>query len=149
MAVADEPELATQAAEDDGRGGEAVFGMLRQAGVHRLLVVFADVGGDATEKLFAGGILRHLADIAADEQHGIAPVGVEQAVPVVGLRRAAVDDGNEVIGYDDAVLAFLSGILGDEGLFEDLHGTGGYYGTSGASGASGRDGNCRLGVGVP
>ena len=40
---------------------------------------------------------------------------------VVGLGGAAVDDGYKVSGYDDSVLAFLFGVLGDEVLFDDFH----------------------------
>ncbi len=39
----------------------------------------------------------------------------------LALGCAAIDDGYEVSGDDDAVLAFHFGILGYEGLFYDLH----------------------------
>ena len=41
---------------------------------------------------------------------------------VVALRRAAINDSYEIICDDDAVLAFLLGVLGDDALFYNLHG---------------------------
>ncbi len=81
----------------------------------------ADIGGDAGEELLAGGGLRHAADEALGELHGIAAVGAEEAVAVVGFRGAAVDDSDEVRGDDDSVLAFLFWILRDESLFDNFH----------------------------
>jgi len=95
--------------------------MLRQACEHRLAVVLADIGRNASQELVAADGLRHALDVAADELHGIAAIGAEQAVAIVALGGAAVDDGNEVRGDDDAVLAFALWVLGDEGLFDDLH----------------------------
>ena len=83
--------------------------------------MLADVGGDTTEKLLAGGGLGHAADVAADQLHGVTAVAAQQAVAQQALRRAAVDDGYEVSGDDDAVLAFRLWVLGDEALFYDLH----------------------------
>ena len=82
----------------------------------------AEVGRDTAQELVACGGFGHTADVAADELHGVAPVGTPQAMAQLALRGAAVDDGYEVSGDDDAVLAFLLGVLGDEGLFDDLHG---------------------------
>ena len=62
-----------------------------------------------------------MADVAADELHGIAAVGAPQTMAQLALGCAAIDDGNEISGDDDAVLAFHLGVLGNECLFYDLH----------------------------
>ena len=41
---------------------------------------------------------------------------------IVRLGRRTIDDSNEVVSDDDAVLAFLLGILGDNVLFYYFHG---------------------------
>ena len=96
--------------------------MLRQTRQHGLLVVLADVCRDTAEEGVAAGVFGHAADVLADEQHGSAAVGREEAVTVVRLRRAAVDDGYEVVSDDDAVLVFPLGVLADTCLLDDLHG---------------------------
>ena len=83
--------------------------------------MLADISRHTTQKLFARGGLGHLADITCRQVHGIATIGAKQAMAILGLRRTAVDDSYEVICYDDAVLAFLLGVLGDDGLFYNLH----------------------------
>ena len=95
--------------------------MFRQSGQHGLLVMLADIGGDATQKHFASAVCRHRLDIAAYQLHGIAPVAAKHAMTIVGLRGAAVDNSDEIISYDDSVLAFLRGIFGDEGLLDNFH----------------------------
>ena len=62
-----------------------------------------------------------MAQVAAHELHAVAAVGGEEAVAQAALRRAAVDDGDEVWGDDDAVLTWFPGILPDELLFDNLH----------------------------
>ncbi len=121
VAVADKPQLARHPAVDDGRGCHAVFGMLGQPGQERPLVVLADVGRHTLQEGIARRGLGHALYVAADELHGIAAVGPEKAVAERGLRGTAVNDGNEVRGDDDSVLAFLFWVLGDEVLFDDLH----------------------------
>ena len=93
----------------------------REEGQDGVLVVAEDAGRDALAEVVAAGLGRHLADIAADERHGIAPVAHPRAMAAGGLRRAAVDDGDEVICDDDSVLAFLLGILRNDALLEDCH----------------------------
>ena len=83
--------------------------------------MLADIGGDATQKQFARRILGHGTHVFADQLHGIASVAAEHAVAIVRLRRAAVDNGYEIISYDDSVLAFLRGIFRDEGLLDNFH----------------------------
>lgn len=83
--------------------------------------MLADIGGNPTQKHFAGCILGHGTNVFADQLHGIASVAVEYAVAIVRLRRAAVDNGDEIISYDDSVLAFLRGIFGDEDLLDNFH----------------------------
>ncbi len=83
--------------------------------------MLADVSRDALHKLRACRRLWHTADIAADQQHSIASVAIEQAMVILRLRRAAINDGNEIISYDDAVLAFLSGVLGYAALLDYFH----------------------------
>ncbi len=95
--------------------------MLSQALQHGFLIMLAHVSRDTTKKCLAGGALRHVADIMANQLHRVASVAVEHAVTILRLRRRTVDDGNEVISDDDAVLAFLRGILWDKGLLDNFH----------------------------
>ena len=83
--------------------------------------MLADIGGNPTQKHFASRILGHGTDISADQLHRISSVAAEYAVAIVRLRRAAVDNGDEIISYDDSVLAFLRGIFGDEDLLDNFH----------------------------
>ena len=83
--------------------------------------MLADIGRYTTEESFAGGSLGHLTDIACCQLHGITAIGAKQAMAIVTLRRAAVDDGYEIIGYDDAVLAFLLGVFRYDALLENYH----------------------------
>ena len=95
--------------------------MLCQSGQHRLFVVFADIGCYPAKECFAGGVFWHLADVVCCQLHRITTIGAEQTVAVLALRCAAVNDSHEIIGYDDAVLAFLLWVLGDDCLFYNLH----------------------------
>ena len=79
------------------------------------------MAGYTTHEILTRRSLGHAADVAADELHGISSVRAEDAVMVVRLRGAAIDDGDEVICDDHAVLAFPFGTLGDEGLFDNFH----------------------------
>ena len=88
---------------------------------HRLLVVLANVSGDATKKGLACGVLGHAADIVADQLHGVSTVAAEQAVAILRLGRGTIDNCNKISAYDDSVLAFLRGILGYEGLLDYFH----------------------------
>lgn len=65
LAVAHHPYLALQSAEDDGRAGEAFFGMLCHAWQQPLAIVMAQISADAQEKLVAVNVFGHLFDIAA------------------------------------------------------------------------------------
>lgn len=78
--------------------------------------------GDATAELWAGDVFRHLPNEVGNSQHGIASVRVTPTVSKVGLAGTSVNDGNEVVSDDDAVFAFLFRVLGDNCLFDDLHG---------------------------
>lgn len=84
--------------------------------------MFSDISRYVTQESIACCVFRHVTDVAADQLHGIATIAAEQAVAVIRLRRRAIDDGNEVSGDDDSVLAFLRGILWDEGLLYNFHG---------------------------
>ena len=121
MAVTNHPYFSIEPTEYDDRTGQSLLGMFGQPRQHRLLVMLPDVCRDACHKLLTTRSLGHAGDITADQLHGIAAIGAEDAVAVVGLRRGTVNDGNEVICDDDAVLAFLLWVLRDERLFEDLH----------------------------
>ena len=121
LAIANEPNLTTQPAENDGRTRQTILRMFRQSWQHGLFVMLVDIGGDATQKHLTCGVGRHRFDIAAYQLHGIAPIAAKHAMTIVGLRGAAVDNGNEIISYDDSVLAFLRGIFGDEGLLDNFH----------------------------
>ena len=74
-----------------------------------------------TQESLACGILGHVANVAADQLHGISAIAVEEAVAILRLRRRTINDSYEIICDDDAVLAFLSGVLGDEVLLDDNH----------------------------
>ena len=83
--------------------------------------MLANVGRNTTKEGFTSGVLRHATNIATNQFHGVSSVTIEQAMAIVGLGRGAVDDSNKVICDDDAVLAFLRGILWDEGLLYNFH----------------------------
>ena len=84
-------------------------------------IAFADDARGSETELVARGLLGHATDIAADQLHGIAPVAHPAIVATLGLGGGAVDDGDEVIGDDDSVLACLLWALGDQALFDDIH----------------------------
>ena len=88
---------------------------------HRLFVVLANVSGDTTKKGLACGVLRHAADIVADQLHGVSTVAAKQAVTILRLGRRTIDNCNKISAYDDSVLAFLRGILGYECLLDYFH----------------------------
>ena len=121
MAVANHPDFATQATENDDATGQAVFRMLGQPLEHRLLLMLSNISCYATEKALARRVLRHAANVAGDQLHGIAPIAAKKAVTMLRLRRGAIDDGYEIICDDDSVLAFHLWILRDEFLFDNLH----------------------------
>ena len=83
--------------------------------------MFADIRRYTTEEGFAGSGLGHLADIVGRQLHGITAIRAKQAMAIVTLRRATVDDSYEIIGYDDAVLAFLLGVFRYDALLENYH----------------------------
>ena len=95
--------------------------MLGQPLEHRLLVMLSNISCYATEKALARRVLRHAANVAGDQLHGIAPIAAKKAVTMLRLRRGAIDDGYEIICDDDSVLAFHLWILRDEVLFDNLH----------------------------
>ena len=98
-------------------------------------VAFADSCSNTDTELVARGVGGHAADVVADDGHCIAAVCHAAVVAAVGLRCRAVNDGNEVVSDDDAVLAFHCQFFGDEGLFEDCHeGAFGNYGLDGVYG---------------
>jgi len=139
LAVAYHPQLAAQAAEDDAAGRETVFRMLGQMGQQRLDVAAADGLCGPFAKLVAADVLRHLLDESGNGAHSqlavaVLPQRVVLMAAALALRGGAVDDGYEVRGDDDAVLASLCGVLRYEGLFEDFHGVNGAYRTPGPSG---------------
>lgn len=83
--------------------------------------MLTDVSRNTLHELCASGLFRHLADITADEQHRIAPVAVEKAMSILRFTGGTIDDGYKVICDDDAVLAFLSGVLGYAVLLDYFH----------------------------
>ena len=149
-AVANHPYLAAQAAEDDGGGGQPVGGrgdvrlaVLPEAGEEVAAVCLGHGGGEAGAAAVAGDVGRHGGDVPGYEAHGMAAVAVGAAVAAGALRRGAVDDGDEVICCDDAVLAFPVGVFRDDGLFDDLHGCCLYTRRSTAAGPPSRAGSWR------
>ena len=121
MAVANHPYFATQAAEDDNAARQTVFRVIGQPLKHRLLIVLANVSCNTTQKSLARRVLRHVADVATGQLHGVTAIAAEQAVAILRLAGRTIDDGNEVICDDDSVLAFLRGILWDESLLDNFH----------------------------
>ena len=95
--------------------------MLGQALQHRFLIMLSYISRYATHKSFARRVLRHVADVATGQLHGVAAIAAEQAVAILRLAGRTIDDGNEVICDDDSVLAFLRGILWDESLLDNFH----------------------------
>ena len=83
--------------------------------------MLADVCRHTTHEFLAGGRLRHATNIARHQQHSITPIAMQPTMTVVALRRATINDCYEIICDDDAVLAFLLGVLGDDVLFYNLH----------------------------
>lgn len=83
--------------------------------------MFTNVGRNTLHELRASRLFRHLADIMTDEQHRIASVAVEQTMAILRFTGGTIDDGYKVICDDDAVLAFLSGVLGYAVLFDYFH----------------------------
>ena len=122
MAVAYEPYLTAHAAIDNGRGRKAFFRMCGHADLGEAQpVMTADGFRNTFAELLAADVGRHVTDIAADEQHGIAPVAPPREVAAGSLRSRAVDDGDEVICDDDSVLAFLRGALRNDAFLYDIH----------------------------
>ena len=91
-----------------------------ESGPERGIAVADDARGSKTE-LVARGLLRHAADILTDELHGVAAVAHPSVVATLGLGGRAVDDGDEVTGDDDSVLACPLGALCDQALLDDIH----------------------------
>ena len=91
-----------------------------KSGPERGVAVADDARGSKTE-LVARGLLRHAADILTDELHGVAAVAHPSVVATLGLGGGAIDDGDEVIGDDDSVLACPLGALCDQALLDDIH----------------------------
>ena len=93
--------------------------------------MFSNVSGNPATELRAGRRLRHTTDVFCHELHAIASVRAEETQLSTTLARTTVDDGDEVIGDDDAVLALSLRAFGDEGMFDYFHGNCGYwsYGT--------------------
>ena len=83
--------------------------------------MLADTACDTTQELLTSRCLGHASDVTADKLHGISSVGAEQAVMIVRFRCASVDDSDEVICDDHAVLAFPLWALGDESLLYNFH----------------------------
>ena len=81
----------------------------------------AHASGDLLTEPVAGDVLRHLLQTLGHGEHGMAPVGVNEAVAVRGFAGRAVDDGDEVVSDDDAVLAFPVWAFGNDCLLDDLH----------------------------
>lgn len=76
---------------------------------------------DARAELVHTRILLHIADILADEQHGISSVGLKRMDVFLRLAGAPVYHSDEIIGYDEAVFCLLLVALGLDALFYYLH----------------------------
>ena len=95
--------------------------MLGQALQHRFLIMLSYISCYTTHKILKCGVFWHVTNVVAHQFHGIAAITTEETVTVLRLAGRAIDDGYEVSGYDDAVLAFLRGILWNEGLLDYFH----------------------------
>ena len=132
MAVAYEPYFASQTAVNDDRSAETLLGMVvelleylpalvaAQAAEQGKVALANDARGSEAE-LVARDVLGHTSDIATDELHGVASIAHRAVMASLGLRGGAVDDGYEVSGDDDSVLAFLRGVLRDDALLYYFH----------------------------
>lgn len=83
--------------------------------------MLSNISRYAAKKCVTRRVLRHVLYIAANQLHGVSAIAAEQAVMIVRFRGTAINDSNEVICYDDSVLAFLFGVLRDECLLENYH----------------------------
>ena len=84
-------------------------------------VVFSDRFCNFFAELLARHVGGGFTDKVGNDAHGIAAVGAGATVAVGRLGSGAIDDGNVVFSDDDAVLAFLRGILWDKGLLDNFH----------------------------
>lgn len=117
LAVAYHPYLAPQSAIDNGAGGESFFGMEGQPRQVFALVVASEGGGCEGEKLVQGALFGHTANDAANELHGITPVGADEAISEVCLAGASVNHGDEIGGDHYTVLALAVRTFGHHCLF--------------------------------
>ncbi len=132
MAVAYEPYFASQTAVNDDRSAETLLGMVVELLEYLLALVaaqaaeqgkvaLADDARGSEAELVARGVFGHASDIATDKLHDVAAITHGAVMASQGLRGGAVDDGYEIIGDDDSVLACLLGTLCDLTLFDDFH----------------------------
>ena len=84
-------------------------------------VVAAQSLSSAHAELVARCVGRHLADIPAEQQHGIAPIAYAGAMVTLGLGCTTVDDCDKIICDDDPVLAFLRGVFRYDALLYYFH----------------------------
>ncbi len=84
-------------------------------------VMASQCSGNTYAELMTAGVSRHFADIATDEQHGIATIAHEGAMVVLGFRGATIDNCYKIRSYDDSVLAFLVGVFRYDALLENFH----------------------------
>lgn len=59
------------------------------------------------------------AQIVTDERHGITSIAHGRVVMLRSLARAAIDDSDIVVCYDDAILTVSLRVFADERLFND------------------------------
>ncbi len=97
--------------------------MFGQSWHHGFTIMTANVCSNARQELLAVGGFGHALNITAHQLHGVATVRAQQRMAVIALGRRTVNDGYEISGDDDSVLAFLRGVLGNERLFDYFHGT--------------------------
>ena len=121
LAVANHPNLASHPAENDGTGRDSFLRMVSQIWDFRLLILLADLFSDTQTEIVTRYAFWGFANILPNEFHGIAPITIKETVTTIGLRGRAVNDCNEIVSDDDAVLAFLLGIFRYDDLFYYLH----------------------------
>ena len=83
--------------------------------------MFFDIFRHTYTEFTAGRRLWHALDIPGNEHHSVFAIAMEITVATITFTGTAIDDRNEIICDDDAVLAFLLWVLRNDCLFDNLH----------------------------
>lgn len=80
-----------------------------------------DMGSNTSAELVAADVGRHTTNVLADKLHGITAIAHPRTMTAASFGGAAVNDGNEVICDDEAVLVFPFWVLRYAALFDNFH----------------------------